>query len=192
MKKLEKYCDYSFYYIEKLGPTFLFLCFLIVGVIVQKQYRFDYNNNLINLVDSIITFSAIIVGFVGVLLAVLFSIRNTEIISLLFERKEKKVLKGYFTSTILSGLFLVVISSLLFLKDYIDSVITADMLGLNFSNWIFAFWLALIAFLFGATYRIINIMMHIVFSDGSIQNKELEGIELEETKKRDLKSRLKK
>lgn len=107
-----------------------------------------------SILSSIIGFSSVAIGFAGVLLAVLFSIKNdSAAIESLFECCKKERLKEYFKCNILSLMALILVSMLMYLRSFLPC------LSVFFSIWIF-----LLVFGLSSTYRLISLMMHIVFN----------------------------
>lgn len=155
-----------------------------------------YVYNLVNIIissekilDSTITFTSIIVGFVGALIGILFSIRDTDIINELFKKNERKILKKYFQWTVISGLLLVLISTILYLHNSIYKTYEFLNLNIRLIDIIFSLWAYLVGYFVLSTYRITDVMMYIIFKDPNLKNKEPDSIELEDKQKDDLKKR---
>ena len=82
-------------FIESWLPLFVgLICAGVSLYIYQKINLFD--DNFDKLLDAIINFDSITIGFIGVLLGVLFSIRNTTLIEILFKHRTRDLLKKYF------------------------------------------------------------------------------------------------
>lgn len=154
--------------------------------------KINNSNSLEKILDSTVTFSSITVGFVGALLGILFSIRNTEVIDLLFKSREKDTLKKYFKQNIISGIILVIVSMALYVKDDIDSIITINVKNIRLSSIFFIIWGFLLFYMLTSTYRITSIMMHIIFSDDDNKNKELKPVKMDEKGKEELKNKYRK
>lgn len=171
---------------ERIYPIIggiLFLVFIyvfnLVNVIISSE----------KILDSTITFTSIIVGFVGALIGILFSIRDSDIINELFKKNKREILKKYFQWTIISGLLLVLISTILYLHNNICKTYTFLNLNIKMIDIIFALWAYLVGYFVLSTYRITDIMMYIIFKDPNLKNKEPDSVKLEDTKKDDLKKK---
>ena len=138
-----------------------------------------------------VTFSSILVGFVGVLLGLLASIKDTPVVAKLFKQKEIGILKGYFSASIISGVMLVFFSIVLFLRDFIESLKLLGLLNFSVYNLLVAVWFSLIIYVILSTWRIINIMMHILFSNREDIDK-VDSIVMDKNKARELQERFKK
>lgn len=184
--------DNLFWFTEKYLPYILGVLGALFMGWCSLGGKINNNNSLEKILDSTITFSSITVGFVGALLGILFSIRNTEIIDLLFESREKDTLKKYFRQNIVSGIILVVVSMTLYVKDGIDNIIAINIEKLKPSSIFFIMWGFLLFYMLASTYRITSIMMHIIFSDGKVENKEPEPVIMDEDSKKKLKEQYKK
>lgn len=125
-------------------------------------FHIDIDVYLDNLLSNVITFSSIIIGFVGVLLAVLFSLRATNTVELLFKNKKQEDLKRYFTRSIASGVFVVCISICLYLRKMFYIYIIKDI---TITRVLGAMWGATIVYLILATYILLDIIMCVIFTD---------------------------
>ncbi len=170
--------------VERYGPWIFAFVGSLVSIPIFNKYSLEAGFDKI--LDSSIMFSSIIVGFVGVLVGILFSLRDSELIQLFFETRTRgrERLKLYFKQNIISGILLVVFSMLLYLRAHLGSCV--QMLAL-------ITWTFLLVFVFFSTYRIIDIIMHILFSaNDKNENQELEGIKMDNQKRLDLEERFKK
>ncbi len=171
---------------ESRYPFFISTCLAIVTGIVLNCLNTSLGN-LDKVIDGIITFSSIIIGFLGVLLAILLSIRNTEIITYIFAHTQKNVLLKYFRSAVISGLLLVIMSiSMFFLKKFkginLFNLFTLDKV-------LFLLWIYLMSYFFLSSYRIIDIVMCIVFKDPQATSKRPKSKKIEPDKEEALKKR---
>ncbi len=172
---------------EKYNPIVLG----VIGSIIV--YKALINGELLvtsfnNILNSTITFSSIIVGFVGVLLAILFSIKNTDTIKLLFKHKAKDRLKLYFLSTIVSGVILVMLSLIVFALN-LDQILPIECNDVSKEVIVLLLWGFMFTHMLASGYRIINIVVYIIFSDSVNKNKEPDGIKMDKNKKEELRKR---
>lgn len=182
MKYNDKTKDYLLWALEKYLPCFLGIVAFVTIIVSASKINIS-STSFERILDSTITLSSIIVGFVGVLLGLLFSIRNTEIVDLLFKKKSKNVLQSYFKSNILSGILLVLMSLILYLSDAITDI---SILAKHITHGIWGF---LLIYTIASAYRIINIIMFILFCDEKNENKEPEPMKMDDKRKQDLKNR---
>lgn len=121
-------------------------------------------------------------------MGILYSIRSTKLLKKLFDYRENRdILKNYFKQCILSGIFLVAFTIFLYVRKYF--ILTILVIG------VFA-WGFLLIYMFCCTYRIINIMMKIIFEDDFEESQKEIGtrrayVELDEKKKQELKEKYK-
>lgn len=151
----------------------------IVGIIIFicSSCNFWLSEDFDKVLNGVITFSSILVGFMGALLAILASIRNTEIVEYIYSHVEKSLFLKYFKFTIIPGLLVVVLSCVMF-------VIKNNFLGVlwTFTTIYFAF----------ASYRIIDILLRIIFKDPNCTEYKPSGNELTEAEANAIRERLKK
>lgn len=111
------------YYWELAGPWIISGLTLIAGFILQLFNVIALSQEISKILDAAITFSSIIVGFIGVLLAILFSLKDSTTIRRLFKTRAEGLLNRYFKESISSGFFLVAISSIMYLAEKIDMLL---------------------------------------------------------------------
>ncbi|WP_281885716.1 hypothetical protein [Paenibacillus sp. YYML68] len=134
---------------------------LLALLLLALAFKFGFNSKVKyfdKVLDGSITFSSIVVGFLGALLGILMSIRDSLIVKAIFATNEKKTLKLYFQETFIIG-FAVVISSC------VMHVIREDISLLT--DWIFTIWLLVVAWFIPSTYRIVSILMSVFFSSNN-------------------------
>ncbi len=170
------------WFFEKCGPCIIGTVggiLAVWGVLVYNisQEAFD------KVLESTITLSSILIGFVGVLLGILFTVKDTEAISSLFKSKKKFVLKKYFKYNIIFGMLLVLLSLLLYIVEVMDD------LSITVKYGVYGFWGFLLLYTLSSTFRIINIIMHIIFDDKINENKEPQAVKMGKIEKDSLKQR---
>lgn len=160
--------------------------FLIGGVAsgVLFWLNIDYKiPNFEKVLDNATIFSSIVVGFLGALLGILVSIKDTEIVTAIFETEEKSTLKSYFNETFLLGIVVVLCSSVMQVLRSQESITTLI---------IFHIW-ALISFWFiPSTYRIVNILMSVFFKTNDSKGRPNDEDKLTEEENDKIKSFLSK
>lgn len=173
---------------EKLYPAICALISFIICIVYLNIFGAPSGIDLNNILNAIITFASIIVGFIGVLLGLVFSISNSEIIIKMFQYTEKDVLKHYFMTALISGVLLICVSVLLYLKNIFSSIIISSKITLF--SLLAVLWVAIIIYMLLSSWRIINIIMHIVFSSESDNNKVMH-IEMDDDELRHLQEKYK-
>lgn len=138
------------------------------------------------ILDASINFSSILTGFIGALIAILFSIKDTDLMKYLFENTKKRILLHYFKNAILTGILIVVFSAILYLRTKFINItimgITINTIILSVSIWIF-----LVVYFVLASYRIIDIMMTIIFKDPKSIQDRMKGNEISSQDDKELK-----
>ncbi|OEH86212.1 hypothetical protein BHU72_11795 [Desulfuribacillus stibiiarsenatis] len=130
---------------------------LIASVLSYITYTLGFDNQVKNvdkLFDNAIMFSSIILGFLGALLGILATIRNSSVVKEIFNSNKENIIKRYFYEAFISGFMIVLLSSILHIVLEMDRLVTKFL----FISWYFSvFYFAISA------YRIINILMGILF-----------------------------
>ncbi|WP_408956188.1 hypothetical protein [Natroniella sp. ANB-PHB2] len=154
--------------IEKLYPAII--SFLITFILVHFRFlNFAEYKKFDNLLDGIITLSSVTVGFLGVLISILFTLRDTELIQKLFASELKNDLYDYFNKTLHSGILVIIFSNIFYLRDEFKSFTIFD--DLLFLELISVLWTWLVLYFSLTSYRIVNVMMQIVFKSHSATEK---------------------
>ncbi|NNG67734.1 hypothetical protein [Caldanaerobacter subterraneus] len=173
---------------EKYWPLFLsliiaFLFFVIIPNKIKIPQNFD------NFLTAAITFISIILGFLGVALTIILSIRNTELMEFIFQNTSKERLKNYFKNPIISGFFDVIVTiGLYFFDIYKDYTITTK-LGITVGKCILILWIFLSMYFLFSSYRIIDIVMIIIFKDPKETQKRLPSEKIDPEDEKELKNK---
>lgn len=173
--------------IESYGPLLISAIGTLLIVYLLKKcsnielFGGDFNGTFDRILDSSVVFASIIVGFSGVLMGILFSISERRIMKSFFRGYAKSKMKTYFGRNILAGLLLVFISLGLYMRDYFMD---------NMGGGIAFVWLFLLLYVLSSAYRIISIMMHVLFSlDDDNENAEPKAVRMDSSQAADLEKK---
>lgn len=185
IKLNDKNRDKITYFIEQWYPFAL-------SVIVVVIYLFLFNINIVDDIDTIInaviSFASILVGFIGTLLALLFSLNNNPIVKFIFKDEHyNKLMKKFFIRVFQSGFILIVCSLVLFLRKTINNIDFFNLRILYFNQEITILiiikiiWIFSLSYFGSSSYRIILIITKIAFTYNNINedDKADEGEELD-------------
>lgn len=125
----------------------------VTGCVLFFKITHDIKN-FANVLDTIITFSSIVTGFLAALLGILVSIKDSYIVKAIFESREKGILKYYFYETFTIGFILVITSGIMHVLIGYD---------FKFTLLIFYLWTFLTFWFFPSTYRIVSILLSVLF-----------------------------
>jgi len=182
--------------------------FSVISLII---YLFLFKTNILddkdNILNAVVSFSSILIGFIGTLIALLFSLENNLIAKFIFEDEHyKNLMKKYVVKSIRSGFILIVSSLALFFRNTISSLnfININIQPLNFTiTFLYIIKLIWVFYLpyFGlSSYRIISIITRIAFNnvepdtkaddedDGDFDAEEYERVKRENEMKRSAKN----
>ncbi|MGG4111254.1 hypothetical protein ABEV76_11375 [Bacillus subtilis] len=122
-----------------------------------------------NVLDGLISFSSIVLGFIAALLAIILSISRSPVMTHLYNYTAsgsnddgKTLLFGYFRSSLFSGFATVIVSIYMFIVsnkqeiDYFDKMTTY-------------LWIGITVFFVCTSYRIVSILMFTLFKHESQQ-----------------------
>lgn len=122
----------------------VFLAILITGILIVYNFLVDYIDSLqikLNftlegyekVIDGVITFTSIIIGFLVAILTILLSSRDSQIMNRILNGKEKEELRTYFLSSFIIGGLLVFNSIIMYVARYFSSI----LVHVFFYSWIF-------------------------------------------------------
>lgn len=121
-----------------------------------------------NVIDGIITFASIVIGFLAALLAIILSISKSKVVQHLYEyvdlSKGKNILFNYFRQSILSGFIVVLLSICM----YVLHEQTELKIWGKISLW---GWTFLSIFFMLSAYRIISVLMSVLFIEAKVSAK---------------------
>ncbi|MUG44930.1 hypothetical protein [Paenibacillus woosongensis] len=143
-------------------------CFCCIIVLAALLLGFTYElPKFDKVLDSVITFGSIILGFLSALLGILITIQGSSIMKRIYDEKQDVLLKSYFFESIGSGFIVIIFSTIMHVL--IDDI--RPFVRIIFFIWMFSLSL----FLF-SSYRIISLLMKILFKSdldsGDDKNKE--------------------
>lgn len=165
--------------LELLYPMFIGIAALGIAFSYKMNYQIK---NFDNVLDTIITFSSIVTGFLAALLGILVSIKDSEIVKTIFKSREKATLKYYFYETFTLGFVLVLTSGVMHVLIGYD---------FNVTLLFFYFWILITFWFFPSTYRVISILLSVLFkSNNSTNSSRPEGNNLSEAKRDEIKRNL--
>lgn len=140
-----------------LGVGLLAVAFLFYFNITPKI------KGLEKVLDGVITFSSITIGFLGALLAIILSISKSEVIQHLYKHVDfnngKSLLFRYFQEAIIAGFVVVIFSIFMY--------VLKEKYPFPYGNLVFYLWGFTTTFLVMASYRIIKILMTALFLEMS-------------------------
>lgn len=178
--------------VEKYYPLVISSIFTLL-IAINAEVT-SISNKLEKILEAVITFSSILIGFLAAMLGIIFSIKDTEIIySILNYDDTKDTFVTYFRKPIISGFLTVIISALLFLDDSIPNIKLEQInLEIITIKSLFVLWMFILIYFILSSFRIIDILMIIILDKSNETYKELEGEKLDEDSVRKLKRELKK
>ncbi|WP_066307798.1 hypothetical protein [Bacillus sp. FJAT-29814] len=123
-----------------------------------------------NVLDGLISFSSIVLGFVAALLAIILSISKSPVMNHLYNYTAsggtidgKTLLFGYFRSALFSGFFTVIISIYMFIISNKERINIFDEI-------LTYFWIGITTIFMLTSYRIVSIIMFTLFKHESNQS----------------------
>lgn len=126
-----------------------------LGSFVVLRLNVSYNmDNFDKVLDSVITFSSIILGFLAALLGILITIRNSPIMREIHKEKQDGIIKYYFFESITCGFFVVITSTILHLAIEITNGLVQTL---------YIIWTFLVILFTLSSYRIITTLMRLLF-----------------------------
>lgn len=134
-----------------LAPWLLSLIALLLAYLLGFTHTIE---NFDKMLDAVLTFSSIILGFLAALLGILITIRDTSIIKSLFSNGYKGAIKRAFIEPLTSGLAVVLLTTTFYLYLNVNTFTI---------NIIFYTWLFVLCFFVLTSYRLISILIRILF-----------------------------
>lgn len=155
--------DKLIFFAERYGPYIVGLLFSIIGYIFCIKYNLSIDD-LEKIFNLVITMTTVILGFIGVLLGIIATIKEKPEIKRFWEIDDgdaRKTLKSYFMKSLHVGIFLIFYSIGLLV------LIKVKCLEQNFLRVLQVFWCCICGYSLGCSYRVINFVMLVLFSENS-------------------------
>lgn len=154
--------------VEKMYP--FIISSVVVLVVVLCNYNVMSHNEFCTVLSATINVSAVIVGFMATMVAVLISTINRKTLRRIKDNDAMGLLNSYFRSALISGLILAVISTIL------TMLVGSDNLTTKITSWV---WFFLASFFIFSSLRVILIMLTILESFSTEAAKENVGDRVE-------------
>jgi len=159
-KEKSQYKKWDFF--EKYCPLMLSL----VAALLYLAVDIEFKDNFSELLSASMSFASILIGFLGVLIALLFSLNNNAIRNYILGNSiYKKRMYQYFNIPVITGFMFVILSLALYLKqtianlDFLHKVIEYVQEIFNIA------WIFLFVYFITSSYRLIKIVLRIAFAE---------------------------
>ncbi|WP_302155088.1 hypothetical protein [Phascolarctobacterium faecium] len=175
------------YYLEEYSPYALGFMGGILGLLFDIHFNIGIDD-LEKIFGLVITVTAITVGFIGVLLGIIATIKNNPNVKNFFSRgngKPRKRLELYFMNSLHYGMGLIFYSIFLLILTKISLVKNEIALLLLHS-----FWCYLLFYSLASYYRVISFVMFMLFADDKTELEDKPELPLiSEEKKREMQKK---
>lgn len=160
--------------VEKWYPFILSLLVGIIYIVLSPDIK-DDPDTILNMVVNVVS---ILLGFLSALLALLLSLNTNVIVKEIFKTNHyAKLMKKYFEKSISAGFILIALTIMLLLRK------TILQWNINIIKVIEILWVVITMFFFTSAFRVIHIVMKIVFfDDRSCENTDEAKMNNEELK----------
>lgn len=145
------------YYFERCFP---YLSSMIIVVILWK-YKINYieNEYFYNALDSVLTMTGLIVGFLGAVMPVIMGMKNeSKFVIYVFQKDKNKLFLKYIKGTVEIGLINAALTVFMYFNENFAKII---------KYYSFYVWTYFVFLFFTSTYRSIKYMLELIFSDDS-------------------------
>ncbi|QZN77363.1 hypothetical protein MHB43_09190 [Paenibacillus sp. FSL H8-0317] len=168
--------------VGKIATLIYPLLISLICMFFALRYGLTYKlPNFDKVLDGAITFSSIVVGFLGALLGILISIKDSEIVDKIFRSKEKQTIKFLFYEPFILGLLVVVTSALMHVMRAYE----------NFSSEItFLVWFFVTVWFVPSTFRVVNTFMSVFFVSNNTSSRPSGNIETDSVARQQRRDRL--
>jgi hypothetical protein len=161
-------------------PIIISLLSLVASYMLKINYKMP---NYDKVLDGAITFSSIVVGFLGALLGILISIKDSAIVDKIFRSKERTTLRFFFYEPFVLGLLVVVSSAIMHVMRAYDD---------HSSTVTYYVWLLVTVWFIPSTFRVVNTLMSIFFVSNITTQRPQSNVETDPVRREEMKQRLKK
>ncbi len=135
----------------------------VISMLVLIPFAFISNNlyqseNINAALEAVITVASLIIGFLGAILPIIMSMKNdSKLVKYVFEKDTDKLFLKYIKHTLVVGLIVIILSVTVFFRDqYVDSW---------YEKWCVAILAYSVSCFLLCTYRSLNNMLNLIFSN---------------------------
>ena len=153
---------------ENIYPFFLATIVTLFYLLLDVEFKDSFEDIL----SASISFASIMLGFIGVLVALLFSLNRNKMKEYIFRDKHYKTrIRRYFTIPIETGFVFIMISLIMYLRQTLLGIEVLSMFikyGIEVLSvvWIFTFiWFVV------SSYRLMHIVLKIAFKGEQIEER---------------------
>lgn len=171
--------DYNLF-LEKWYPSLISVLIVIIYLLFKPVLVAD---NLDSILNAVISFTSILLGFIGVLITLIFSLINISIVGEIFKDEfHRKQMHNYFRRCIQAGFILIGVTILLFFRNTISQYLYIQVVQLKICiiDFIKIGWIFLTPYFSLVSYRIISLVLRAAFEpaiEGQNENTENEDAE---------------
>lgn len=155
---------------EKYCPLFFSSIFTVFCII--QSSTFTLRDDIMAAVNAVLVAASILIGFVGVLVGLIFTQSENEILREVFGDKNLlNLLKKYFMSVYKSGFLLLIACIGIFFQKSLYEIISIKILGENLTIDVVVkyFWIFILLYFALSTYRLIKIVVELIFHQPGIK-----------------------
>ncbi len=142
--------------LEKWYPFVVSVFVGMIYMVLNPEIK-DDPDTILNMIINVVS---ILIGFLSALLALLLSLSTNIIVKEIFKGSHyKRLMRKYFEKSICAGFVLIALTTMLLLRK------TISEWNISIIRWIEIFWVVMTMFFFTSAFRVIFIVMKIVFFD---------------------------
>lgn len=161
--------DKVWYYIERLYPSGLAFAVVIIYFLSHVKFRDSFSDIL----SACLSFCSIMIGFIGVLMALLFSLNKNAIKDFVFKNAHyERLIFVFFRTPIQTGFIFIILSLLLYLRNTLASMTEFQTVMTYLIDTIKTVWIFTFVLFTTSSYRLIRIVLRIVFYKSEVDDDE--------------------
>lgn len=164
---------------EKCYPLLVSIVFTLIFIWITSGITIK--DDISVAVNAVLVVVSILIGFVGVLVGLIFSQSDNDILSVVFDNENLLgLLKKYFMAVYRSGFLLLTISISILFADTIKEIVVTkfEMTNIFIESYMIYIWIFFLVYFTLATYRLIKIVVELIFQKNTKKN--IDGREKED------------
>lgn len=167
---MKKYSKTIGDYINLSYPIIIAFLFMAIDV----HWKFTYKvKGFSSVLESVITFTSIVIGFYTAMYGILITMKNTTLMKEIRQHNLNGIFKFQLYDSLLISFIVLVFSIVMqIVRNYNGST----------NNLFFDIWFAIIGYFVGSTYRAISLLLKIIFADNNENVKTQKKSPLEKQK----------
>ncbi len=165
------------FYFNMLYPVFIALCFIAFVIILGIDNRLKGYSSVL---ESVITFSSIIIGFYTAMYGILIGIMNSDIFKIFKNNGIQGIFKYQLYDSLITSFIILFLSIAMQILINYPNIENKILIEFNLTRFFFYIWIFILGYFIGTSFRAISLLLRLMFNHNKEDNTNNKSISSEE------------